>query len=195
MVKTCPYCFGEFKPDKFHPSQIYCSISHRNYAWKKRNWRKVLDYNNALARKKTYKPRKRKCRQCFDWYLPSKHNPYQKYCGWRCRNIFFKQKNPEKVKQYKKTDWLRHAESRRSVGRFNKNKTRFGGNRIKALERDWFVCIDCGISNSLTGLIVHHIDRNKKNNHMDNLKTLCRSCHLKEHKEEIYTKRHPNPIL
>jgi len=43
-------------------------------------------------------------------------------------------------------------------------------------ERDFFMCQICGNDNYL---VVHHIDYNKKNSNLDNLITLCPSCHSK----------------
>ncbi|MBA7490697.1 hypothetical protein ES702_01238 [subsurface metagenome] len=40
----------------------------------------------------------------------------------------------------------------------------------------------CEICNSDKNLEVHHIDGNRNNNILDNLKVLCRSCHSKEHR-------------
>lgn len=42
-------------------------------------------------------------------------------------------------------------------------------------------CADCGITN-LKVLVTHHIDQNRKNNKISNLKWLCRNCHYLEHK-------------
>lgn len=38
------------------------------------------------------------------------------------------------------------------------------------------VCQECGI-NDIKVLIVHHQDKNRKNNSLDNLRWLCRNCH------------------
>ena len=48
-------------------------------------------------------------------------------------------------------------------------------------KRDHRKCVDCGISErSLRKrLSIHHVDGNKKNNTMDNLISLCLSCHYK----------------
>lgn len=50
------------------------------------------------------------------------------------------------------------------------------------------MCSQCGEKN-IKRLHVHHIDRNNKNNHIQNLKVLCRPCHLEKHnkKERHYT--------
>jgi hypothetical protein len=48
--------------------------------------------------------------------------------------------------------------------------------RSKALQ----VCNDCGIKD-IKVLVVHHIDQNRKNNKLNNLKWLCRNCHYVVH--------------
>jgi len=46
--------------------------------------------------------------------------------------------------------------------------------RIKVKQRDNFQCQECG---TIENLEVHHIDNNKTNCDINNLITLCRSCH------------------
>jgi len=58
-------------------------------------------------------------------------------------------------------------------------KRKYGGYYHTVIERDGFSCIKCGKS---TNLIVHHIDGNgynskNPNNDINNLITLCNSCH------------------
>ena len=43
------------------------------------------------------------------------------------------------------------------------------------------VCIGCGIT-KFEILLVHHKDRNRKNNRIDNLVWLCHNCHFLEHR-------------
>jgi hypothetical protein len=40
----------------------------------------------------------------------------------------------------------------------------------------------CEICGSIKNLDIHHKDHNWKNNNLDNLICLCRSCHMKEHR-------------
>ena len=57
--------------------------------------------------------------------------------------------------------------------------------------RDCFVCQIC----KKNGYIVHHIDYNKFNNNLDNLITLCQSCHMKTNfKREYWIKYFNNKI-
>lgn len=51
---------------------------------------------------------------------------------------------------------------------------RFGRNKKAVMERDNNACVKCF---STSPLSVDHINRDKSNNSMDNLQTLCLSCH------------------
>lgn len=52
---------------------------------------------------------------------------------------------------------------------------------LNVLRRDKFKCQNCGADFNDMVLIVHHIDKDRKNNKDENKKTLCRSCHAKLH--------------
>ena len=43
-----------------------------------------------------------------------------------------------------------------------------------------YICNRCGITNKLV-LLVHHKDRNRYNNEIENLEILCWNCHIIEH--------------
>lgn len=60
----------------------------------------------------------------------------------------------------------------------DKDDRRFSGVRDYVIGRDGQKCTQCG---SQEKLIVHHKDWIRTNNDPSNLKTLCRSCHAKEH--------------
>lgn len=51
-------------------------------------------------------------------------------------------------------------------------------------ERDGFACRECGKKESRRKHCVHHIDFNPRNNHPENLITLCRPCHTEKHRGE-----------
>jgi endogenous inhibitor of DNA gyrase (YacG/DUF329 family) len=51
--------------------------------------------------------------------------------------------------------------------------------RPLVLSRDGDRCWICGTT--LSKLEIHHLDSNHRNNALDNLRLLCRSCHTKEH--------------
>lgn len=60
---------------------------------------------------------------------------------------------------------------------------------LNALERDNYQCRDCGTREGR--LVVHHIDESRKlglahmNNSLDNLVTVCKSCHAHRHHQII----------
>jgi|ERR1035437_3141358 predicted HNH restriction endonuclease len=87
----------------------------------------------------------------------------------------------------KKYNYHLSAEQRRKYG----DRDRFGGLRHIALERDGWICQLCGMTNEehinkwKRQITVHHIDGNGrytfyKNNLLENMVTLCLSCHGKE---------------
>jgi hypothetical protein len=57
-----------------------------------------------------------------------------------------------------------------------KNGIRTGKRMILEIKQ---MCEFCGTNKDLH---VHHIDKNRQNNQLSNLKLLCRSCHSKEHR-------------
>lgn len=60
---------------------------------------------------------------------------------------------------------------------------RFAGNREAALKRDNYCCVKCGMTDVQhrekwsRPITVDHRDRDESNNALDNLQTLCFSCH------------------
>lgn len=55
------------------------------------------------------------------------------------------------------------------------------GYRVIAFYSKEKVCEDCGYDEIPEILEVHHKDRNRRNNKVENLKVLCPNCHEKEH--------------
>lgn len=54
--------------------------------------------------------------------------------------------------------------------------------RKKMKEKEMLIeCQRCGFNSHPNILNVHHIDRNRKNNHLSNLEVLCPNCHMIEH--------------
>jgi 5-methylcytosine-specific restriction endonuclease McrA len=59
--------------------------------------------------------------------------------------------------------------------------------RRRAYKKYGYKCNRCGFDNKKI-LLVHHKDRNRKNNNVDNLEVLCKNCHSLEHYNEIHKK-------
>lgn len=63
------------------------------------------------------------------------------------------------------------------------DKKDFGGNKLKALKRDNYCCQKCWMTNAKhlkkygRRITVDHKDRNRNNNDLKNLETLCLGCH------------------
>lgn len=95
-------------------------------------------------------------------------------------------KNKDKRKVYTK----KYRVEKRKLFEEYKNFYRFGGQKNIVLERDKYTCQSCGNSKKL---IIHHIDGSgarrerkidiqKTNNSLENLITLCESCHFRLHR-------------
>lgn len=59
------------------------------------------------------------------------------------------------------------------------------GYREKAISQKGENCNECGVGPEEANIIVHHIDRDRDNNHIDNLEVLCKSCHGDKHADQI----------
>lgn len=111
------------------------------------------------------------------------------YAHGLCSSCYLKKwrsvpENARAQKEYKKK-WHKENVFRTGKDKEQRDKWSFDGNREKALRRDNYTCQICGTKEA--SLCVHHKDetgRNHKgehNNDMDNLISLCRSCHATIH--------------
>lgn len=104
---------------------------------------------------------KLKCDICDKEYnrSPSEANYSINACSYKCRGVANRTARPVS-KDYP------------SVRRWMKRR-----NMIKK-------CEDCGYDSISEILVVHHIDRDRQNNELENLKVLCPNCHAIEHLSE-----------
>jgi hypothetical protein len=114
------------------------------------------------------------CIKCGDEILKSRA---KKYCSDRCRNAYGAYKWCIKHRKFKKP----------GVGsggnQFGENNHRYDSGQVaykKLLFRLGYEKI-CSLCKSTTMIEVHHIDVNRKNNKIENLLIVCRSCHRKIH--------------
>jgi len=138
----------------------------------------------------------KKCKNCDNVF--NTFNSKKTFCNSHCKNQFYYRQNNgilnirkklryrDAVTKYKENivEKVRsYREKKKIIDRIYYDLDKYGGNRIKALERDRFACVDCGVTEDLT---VHHIDKTGQsknpNNYMNNLVTLCRKCHRNHHK-------------
>lgn len=108
----------------------------------------------------------------------------QGMCG-RCYQKKYRESHAEEFKEYKRVWYLENMDSARQKEK--RDKAHFDGNREVVLRRDNYQCVRCGGRKRLT---VHHKDRSGRgaiehNNDPDNLETICRACHIAEHRSEL----------
>jgi len=168
-MKKCIICGKEFVSDKWHPFQQTCGNVQCNIL---RQRQKIAE---MLARRR---PKVKHCAICGKEFEPTKFNWKKvKWCS-KCRLLAHK----EIRRQWQKL----HPSPSRSR-KFRRNK--WGGNWLKALERDKETCQIC----EGKGTQVHHINFSKKYNGsgsneehaLENLQVLCAKCHLAIHHPTI----------
>ncbi len=96
-----------------------------------------------------------------------------------------------KNKEYRKEYTEEYRSKQKDLFNHYKDLERFGGNKIKVLQRDNYKCMVCkNVASQKHKLNVHHIDGSGGNNfegyigvnnNMDNLITLCSACHARVH--------------
>lgn len=146
------------------------------------------------------------CKQCGKDFVANAHNAlfcsgkcrgkalYQRdprrFKRWRDANKEREQKRAREYHKMKMLDPQYVARKRRNSKEFklknpingpmNHDKANFDGNKLPTMERDLFTCQLCGFVGYGyvdRRLAVHHIDGDRKHNSLDNLITLCDSCH------------------
>ncbi len=158
------------------------------------------------------------CKNCGKEFLnksdyqrrPSLHCSFKCRCDWKYKN----RKNSGNIKEYnsrpevrlKKSLWAReHPETnqrwRRNHLERSRSSTTRSGYRKRGYPDEFFMikyivkardknkCVVCGEKNRKK-LVVHHIDKDKKNNDLSNLETLCRVCHGVKHRHNLILNRY-----
>jgi endogenous inhibitor of DNA gyrase (YacG/DUF329 family) len=175
-VKTC-ICGKEFTPT--NNRQKYCCEK----CW----WR-----GHGKEHRQESKLRiNRKCPNCGKMFATT--DGRKKFCSDKCKIKFSNdaRHHPHKGikgqcevcgKEYTVT---RNPTKRTCSNRCAKFKCKYDGNRLKALVRDNFTCQKCGGSHKKQ-LHVHHKDcsglAENPNHGLENLVTLCTTCHAQIHK-------------
>jgi len=106
---------------------------------------------------------------------PSRQKTRKKYCSRDCKDITVLSRREQAIKTSKY------------------RRLRLGNISSKALRKYVFdskekKCEICGYDEYDFCLDLHHIDKNPKNNHIENLAVLCCMCHKKLHKKIIQLK-------
>jgi predicted nucleic acid-binding Zn ribbon protein len=188
-IKKCPVCGRNFVR-KRSLKQKYCSIECRGKArriykkclncgkffWAKRKDAKFCSYDCSVTFRRAHM---RKCIVCGK-PIKSKN---KKFCSYICMGIFY-------------SDFYKGDRNPNWRGGLEKYDLEWEINKLIALKRDKFTCQLCGKTSC--ALQVHHIiplskaknrEEVKRLNSLDNLITLCLSCHNKLHPEKYLIPR------
>lgn len=182
---TCPVCGKEFKKRVTKEVQtVYCSqdcaYKGRSLGYTKRNVEGGYDSSPTKI--------EITCNYCGKDFIVEKTEKNRKYCSREC----FLKARKEEMQGSNNPSWI--------DGR-SYNKRCYRGNnweiqRKKCYERDNYKCQICGVKcvgrrdiggNSKRLIQAHHIEKYESggNNRLENLVTLCASCHKKLHEGEI----------
>ena len=102
---------------------------------------------------------------------------------------------PEKYLQFMNTKFIiKKPKKNKIIGNLIGNNSIHGWTLIRAkiMSRDFFKCTRCSKEENLA---VHHKNKDRNDNSHENLITLCKSCHLMQHKkrrsknQQILTKK------
>ena len=164
LCRSCASMRGSKAPKPkrgFDKSCKYCSQSF--YVCPCESDSKFCSRDCANSSKRIYKKEKKICKECantFEFSLKPFSNSNGNYCSLKCRNNSYARINGYGYKGH---------------------RPRWTSVRKTFLKKNQF-CFSCGVSK--VKLHIHHIIpyRICKNNEIENLVTLCPSCHSKEEK-------------
>lgn len=150
------------------------------------------------------------CGEVFEAQLTEVRRGYAKFCGRSCAGIYNGKEKRRRLQiertcevcnnkfivlphQLKNRPCRTCSKSCAAVLKGGENPPNYqhggytaGGYRELALSNREPKCERCGWDLDIRGIVVHHIDRDRKNNSLDNLEVLCCSCHRVEHWEDTY---------
>ena len=111
----------------------------------------------------------------------------------RCARCYLRQYRSDHAAQIakQKREWYDEFVKGTDRTKIERERKHFDGKREKALKRDGYRCVRC---QSQKSLVVHHKDGRgrsvkKPNNKLSNFETLCRKCHINEHRAEIAARK------
>lgn len=118
---------------------------------------------------------RRVCIKC-NGAIPEHKYSNAKYCSDRCRNAYISYRHCIKKGKFDKPgvgsggnqEGILNHQYKTGIGTYSKRAFEFYGR----------LCKRC---NGIKNLVVHHINHNRKDNTLQNLEVLCRSCHQRHH--------------
>ena len=179
-MKKCKQCKEEFEPKK--STQIYCTTK----CTKRACWERNKDRYSRDKKLRYYADHKKNKLKMQQYYLDHREDALVKRKEYYETNrdkiiedvTEWRKKNPEKVNQYNK----KYRKIHRAETRQNWNDLHTGGRWQEVMDRDKKQCRTCGAK---IRILIHHIDKNHKNNELGNMMVLCRACHMDIHRNDI----------
>lgn len=111
-----------------------------------------------------------------------------------CYSAQYADANPARTRSLKNAWYVKNGG--KAWSKEQREQRNYSGQREAVLKRDGYACTRC---KATRGLVVHHSDRRgrtvppaQKNNVISNLTTLCRKCHINEHRKELLNVRAAN---
>jgi hypothetical protein len=163
IMKLCKKC-GEMKDESCFHKDKYAKDGLRNICKSCRN--KGTPRNTTPPKLVESKI----CENCGKEYTPTSNR--QQWCN-ECGTEIKHQNRIKACKQY----YHEHKELKGCHPRGEESSSYKDGIGLYKKKRK-SACERCGATENL---VVHHKDRDRHNNQEDNLETLCRKCHFKEH--------------
>ena len=169
---------------KYYP-EIVADISNRQ----KSKWSKYYQKCRSCGTTKTQHASYGLCKKCY--FKSDLFKDIQDASRLRNKNKWIK-KQREYAKKYAQRPEVQEK------NRLNNDINNFGGNREKAITRDNYRCVSCGISRESSfeslkkDLFVKRINGDSNNNNLENLVTLCSKCfkggNIKKMHDKLNTK-------
>lgn len=178
----CQYCSKSFQVQYKSREQKYCSLRCTSLqGWKVALVRQTFEKPCDICGK-TMKTRPTRVKQGRGKYC-------SKICYWKGMSITQSSKTHSEKTRIKMSNKRKgelnpafiHGESE-SMSQYNSKFNLLLKEKIR--KRDSYICKMCSAKNSKT---VHHLDHNKLNNKLENLITLCNSCHSSYHRTYEYS--------
>lgn len=167
--KTCAVCGEHF----------IAKVSSAKYC---QSCREELRRNRFKThRTKPHKPKDKACKKCGEIFSPRANNV--KYCD-SCKQVLKDSKYLRKP--FLKCEicgelYIKTGNNQKKCLDCQRRQLYKGRYRAIAFKNLPHVCNRCGKKVTIGTSNVHHKDRNRKNNDLQNLEILCRSCHRVEH--------------
>lgn len=177
VTKQCNHCQSDFSVANYRKdSALYCSRKCLALASRSEHTTKCVVCESLFTHISSRANKAKYCsKKCY--YKALKDKGTVEYACAHCNKIFHDA--PSRKRKYCSKTCVNKAEKQT----WKPNYTTI---RKQMLRRGMLVkCERCGYNANPAILGVHHKDRNRNNNELENLEVLCPNCHSEEHTKHI----------